>query len=357
MLVNIGGVSVSCKCPKRLPSPELIRCGCSCMRVYSHPMSARDVQACVELLAAHPTERYRYGPLLEHLPAVWMNLLRSESLITSVMEDTEATACPQAFGVSAFVTDDFLEQCKRPHPRWIGPELVRRISRGDLAVLTPREIREANSRDGLNLVTWAGVVCLEHQEDRTRRFTELTGAFMQEHRGFKLKEAVTQPIEVEVLRVVVNSGALLWRSADGDYVDAGGVNLDKLICSPFILGMNRELVASHMGTWASTLFLYNPPRIHFRPAEQRLLRAALKGLTDEELSDELGVSLSFVKKTWHSIYERASGRVPDLHLERTDGALIRRGKEKKQRVLAYLRNCPEELRPISRSTSKTDLVP
>lgn len=316
-------------------------------------MSARDAQACVELLAAHPTECHRYGPLLKHLPAVWKNLLRSESVITNVMEDAEGgTGRPRAFGVSAFVTDEFLEQCKRPHPRWIGPELVRHISRGDLAVLTPREIREANSRDGLNLVTWAGVVCPVREEDRTRWITELTSAFMQEHRGFKLKEAVTQPIELEILRVVVNSGALLWRSADGGYGDAGDVNLDKLICSPFILGMNREQVASHMGTWASTLFLYNPPRIYFRPAEQRLLRAALKGLTDEDLSDELGVSLSFVKKTWHSIYERSSEKVHELHLERTDGGMTRRGKEKKQRVLAYIRTYPEELRPISLSTSR-----
>lgn len=323
------------------------------MRIYSHPMSARDVQACVELLAAHPTERHRYGPLLKDLPAVWKNLLRSESIISNVMEDTEAaTRRPQAFGASVFVTDEFLERCKTPQPRWLGRELVRQISRGDSPVLTPREIREANSGDGLNLVTWTGVVSPAHEEDRTRWITELTRAFMQEHRGFKLKEAVTQPIEVEVLRVVVNSGALLWQSADGGYIEAGDIHLDKLICSPFILGMNRKLVAAHMGTWASTLFLYNAPRAYFRPAEQRLLRAALKGLTDEELSDELAVSLSFVKKTWHSIYERASEGVPDLHLDRVDGVVTRRGKEKKQRVLAYLRNYPEELRPVSRSTAR-----
>ena len=33
-----------------------------------------------------------------------------------------------------------------------------------------------------------------------------------------------------------------------------------------------------------------------KPAEQKLLSAALRGLKDEELSCELGVSLSFIKK-------------------------------------------------------------
>jgi hypothetical protein len=316
-------------------------------------MLINDVQGCVQLLASHPAERHRYGSLLGSLSTVWKSLLSAESLITSVLEDSEASERhAQAFGASAFVTDEFLRQCKMPHPVWIGPELVHRVSRGDSPVLTPKEVRNANSRDGLNLVTWAGLVCPLREEDRTRWVTELTSAFMQEHRGFKLKEAVTQPIEVGVLRVVLNSGALLWHSGVGRYVEAGSVNLDKLIRFPFILGINREQVTQHMGTWASSLFLYNPPRICFRPAEQRLLRSALKGSTDEELSNELGVSVSFLKKTWHSIYERAAETVPDLHLGRTDGSASQRGKEKKQRVLAYVRNCPEELRPISRSVLK-----
>jgi len=318
-------------------------------------MLTNDVQECVQLLASHPAERHRYGSLLSRLSTVWKSLLRTESLITSLLEDTEASARnPQAFGVSAFVSDEFIQHCKVPHPLWIGPELVRRVSRGDSPVLTPKEVRNANSGNGLNLVTWTGLVCPLREEDRARWVTELTKAFMQEHRGFNLKEAVTQPIEVEVLRVVLNSGALLWQAGEGRYVEAGNMNLnlDILIRRPFVLGMNREVMPRHMGTWASTLFLYNAPRIHFRAAEQRLLRSALKGSTDEELSDELGVSLSYVKKTWHSIYERATDMVPDLQLDRREDAVSQRGREKKQRMLAYVRNYPEELRPISRSVLK-----
>lgn len=320
------------------------------MRVLSHPMATKDVQTCVELLAAHPVERHRYGQLLKCLPNVWKNLLRSESIISSVMRDEEA--CPsdlRAYGVSAFVTDEFLRRCKTPHPRWIGRELVQQISGGDSPVLTAKGIREANSRDGLNLVAWAGHVRPVREEDRIRWLTELSNAFMQEHRGFRLKEAVTQPVDAVGLRVVLNSGPFLWCSGDGCYKEAGDLNLEKLVRSPFIVGINRELAIRYMGTWTSTLFLYSPPRIYFRPAEQTLLRSALKGLTDEELSNELGVSLSFVKKTWHSVYERSAEKVLDLHLRRTDGSVSQRGKEKKQRVLAYLRSYPEELRPISRS--------
>jgi hypothetical protein len=79
-----------------------------------------------------------------------------------------------------------------------------------------------------------------------------------------------------------------------------------------------------------------------------LLLTALHGGTDEELADELGISLSAVKKSWQLIYERVSGcdpeLVPDAHLDEGNSE---RGKTKKQRLLAYLREHMEELRPAA----------
>ena len=61
--------------------------------------------------------------------------------------------------------------------------------------------------------------------------------------------------------------------------------------------------------------------------------------------------LSAVKKAWCSIYDRVAAHLPDSILdvdaeeERQNGD---RRKQKKQRLLAYLREHPEELRPYSR---------
>jgi hypothetical protein len=79
----------------------------------------------------------------------------------------------------------------------------------------------------------------------------------------------------------------------------------------------------------------------------------LRGGTDKELSDELVISLSAVKKAWSSVYDRAADHLPDYIItveteeERHNGD---RGKQKKQRLLAYLREHPEELRPFTRKT-------
>src|SRR5215510_8162353 len=42
---------------------------------------------------------------------------------------------------------------------------------------------------------------------------------------------------------------------------------------------------------AATMYRYQPPVLRLRPAEQKLLAAALGGKTDAELSADLGVSI------------------------------------------------------------------
>jgi hypothetical protein len=86
-----------------------------------------------------------------------------------------------------------------------------------------------------------------------------------------------------------------------------------------------------------------------------LLIAELEGKsgTDTELASALGISVSVVKKTWLSIYQRAGCLLPEPILTNTslyDGAGKpegERGKEKRRMLLAYVRDHLEELRPYS----------
>jgi DNA-binding NarL/FixJ family response regulator len=78
--------------------------------------------------------------------------------------------------------------------------------------------------------------------------------------------------------------------------------------------------------------------------------AALTGGTDGEIANSMGISRFTVKTTWRAIYDRVALRQPDLVPDRSheDGQAHARGKQKKQRLLDYLREHPEELRPVSR---------
>jgi len=226
-------------------------------------------------------------------------------------------------------------------PGLSGPELVRRALPDDGSILTSKAIRKANSGEGLNLVAWSGIVRPPRPEEDDTLGLELIRGFFSEHAGYRAKKFITQPSDCEWSRRTLNTGAFLWQAAESCDHDERSQPLETLFEKPFLLGATRELASGKgavLGTWLSSLFSYGPPRIYLRPAEQRLLVAALRGLTDEQLGYELGISLSAVKKTWRSAYHRASqASLPELPLSATGGAEIKRGREKKQPLLEYLR--------------------
>ncbi len=73
--------------------------------------------------------------------------------------------------------------------------------------------------------------------------------------------------------------------------------------------------------------------------------------TNSALARELNVSLPTVKKMWLSIYDRVAARIPEWMAEDSQSAGSKRGKEKKRRLLAYLQDHPEELRPVLRRSN------
>ena len=93
----------------------------------------------------------------------------------------------------------------------------------------------------------------------------------------------------------------------------------------------------------NVIFTFRNPELRLRDSDQRLLLAALKGATDQELTTELGVTLSAVKARWRSTFARIARTMPGLLDDVSDGDA--RGMQKRHRVLAYVRRHPEELRP------------
>lgn len=318
------------------------------MALRHRSMRQEDVGECVEIVGAHPLLGPQYGSVIKDLRSVWLSLLGREAFRGVVFEDAkDSQVRTVGVGVSVFVSDDFLRDLKTPPFIWIGPELIKRIIRGNSPLLSDKQMRQANANGGLNLVTWVGAFNADHLQSAEGLAAMIT-AFVDAHRGFLLKEITAHAMTLENLEGAIRSGGLFFNPADGRYVESLDRPLHKVFAAPHVIGLTRELAMARVGTWVGSLFVYQPPRFGFRPSEQRLLLAALQGGTDEDLADMLDISLSAVKKTWRSIYERVtavnSGLIADqLPAESTS----ERGKEKKQRLLAYLREHPEEVRPAS----------
>ena len=320
------------------------------MDVRYRLMEAKDVPKCVEHIAAHPVLGPRYGNLIEHIPSAIRSVLGRDSLMAVVFEEVQgSTTRFVGAGLAVFVSDDFLQELKTTPFFWLGPELVKRITRGGSPLLSDAAIRNANSTVGLNLVVWHTT---PYPEDlrRTEVGTPLKISFEECCRGFRLREVVAQADCLEHLLATRNAGSLYFHRAENRYGTYPEVSALDFGSEPRNVGMSRDLSFSHNASWVWSFFLYAPPQFGFSRSEQRLLSSALEGGTGEELSGTLGISVFAVKKTWRMIYDRVAACQPELvptNLH-ADAWTQDRGKQKKQRLLAHLREHPEELRPVSR---------
>jgi hypothetical protein len=277
-----------------------------------------------------------------------------------VVQDGEGLRAPIChFGVSAIVRDDFLREMKTPPHFWVGPELTRRIMRGESPLLTGKQLREANSRDGLNLVCWELGFRPEYEANgEVQRY--MMSSFIQVHRGYLWKEVISaQSWSPDHLDFILKTGGHLWDPLAGGYTSTLREDPSEIVSKPHILGITRDLELKRQrdwgGSWVGALFDYHPPMLGLNRSEQRLLSCALPGATDEELAAMLGTSLPSIKKMWISIYRRVEDCLPELIPDplRSDIPASGRGREKRRHLLTYVREHPEELRPLSRDSHES----
>lgn len=91
------------------------------------------------------------------------------------------------------------------------------------------------------------------------------------------------------------------------------------------------------------------PRLFFSDSQQMLLRHALSGVTDDELSERLFLSRPAVKKRRAGIYALVEGALPEVLFAESEDSPEKgkRGAEKRRYLLCHLHSPPEELRPCS----------
>jgi hypothetical protein len=315
-------------------------------------MERKDVTGCAEIIAAHPVISRRYGPTIKDLTRAWLHLLGSEAMTTAVFEEVEkGRAILSGVGIGVFVRDEFVREMKKPRQFWFGPELVKRVLNGNSPVLSDQEVREANSGKGLNELVWE---TLPHVNFATRAdmFHLMGRAYIEIHRGFRLKEMITSQAESpERLQWAIDAGGLYWDAKRAIYVKSLKKGTKEFSKSPHIVGITRELELGRPGSWVGTLFDYRAPRFYFSAGEQRLLICTIanRTATNPALAQNLDLSLPTVKKMWLSIYDRVAEIAPELMAEDAEtGDATKRGKEKRRSLLAYLQEHPEELRPVVR---------
>jgi hypothetical protein len=110
-----------------------------------------------------------------------------------------------------------------------------------------------------------------------------------------------------------------------------------------LVAVTAESIRIDPHSIAAELFQHpRDPQFGLARGEQELLEVALDGLDDTLAAGALFVSVAAIKRRWSSIFERVAALRPDLCPADGEGT---RGIQKRQRILAYMRNHPEEMRP------------
>ena len=315
------------------------------MPLSHRPATPHDLDACWRVVRGDPF----YPPALrETRTAFWGRLLAAGAALSVVVEDSERPPETRlrCFSLSVFVTDAFAAEARAALPPGLAGHLHARSVTGALPVLGPAAIGRANAHGGLTLVINPYGYAGDGTPTALMEATEVMfSCLFAYHAGYQIKELLLESYDRE--RTFQNVAAGLRVRADHAAPSPAHPGTGRPDPPPALLGLTREEAFTSLGNRCFPLFLFTRPRLGFSPGEQRLLRQALGGGTNEDCAQALAVSLSAVKKCWEAVYARVASVAPEMLSPRPgetppEGT---RGLGKKDRLLAYLRQHPEELRP------------
>jgi hypothetical protein len=290
-----------------------------------------------------------HNDLLPRLSGVLDHLAEEEAIIGTVVETVQSRQQPaQLVGVTllAFVSDEWATNFETtPYPA-LTSHLLRQVGDNGTGVfLNRKQQAEGNVGQGMEQVILEFNV--EPMDLTSPAFSvvmnELYSAHFQFERGFNVKSVFVEA-SADFEPLILGTGMRHKK-----YLELAGTNED--IHVPMQAGSKRGFYKVKRGDGplppscaASIIMTYMAPTFKFSPNEQRLLKRALDGATDESIADALGVSRDAVKQTWRTIYDHVLNVMPELFDNGSDES-NGRGSEKRRRIIAHVRGNLQELKP------------
>jgi DNA-binding NarL/FixJ family response regulator len=276
-------------------------------------------------------------------------MLRGKYAVRAAVVEKHANQITQivGFGFAAFVRKEFVEaELGNPRPGLTSRLIEAIITRRDpLASLN--EIRAANTRGDLQQivldVSWNDDMLTPLERDDVR--TMLGMAYAELFAGFRIARVISEIVDVmDAYHAKSFSDTTIIDRFENLRAENPAWNPEWALCITTL-----DSIRAHPGSIAAGVVQqYLVPRLGFTQGEKDLLEAATDGLDDLSASSELGLTLSAIKKRWSSIFQRVAVRMPDLCPSDSSDT---RGQQKRNRILTYVRQHPEELRPFDEATT------
>jgi hypothetical protein len=307
---------------------------------------ASDLPECLKL---HPAKNGAENVGDSRAIKAWQQLLEMTHASRSALVELNWNGKVEivGFGFGSFVKKSFAEaEVLNPKPG-LNSRIIESLVRGNCVIATYEEVRDANTRGDLEQVildtSWKDRRLTATQRDEVRVL--LGRAYQELFSGYRFSRILTELVdELDMWHVHGHRSFHIvdryekFRRANPETT----WNPDRALVAVTVESMRAD---PH--SIAAELFQHHlQPQFGFTRVEQELLEAAREGADDASVSKSLCVSVPAIKRRWANIFDRVAAIRPDLCPFDGDGT---RGTQKRQRVLAYVRNHPEELRPFNYS--------
>lgn len=301
------------------------------MSITSRPATLADIDRCLSI-----QPMYLGDALVGRRAALdaWKQLAQDGFSASNVLESTSLPPSDRivGFGASVFLAPAFASAELASPRQDINSRVIASVHSGRSVLATHDEVARGNATVGIDILvlvgTWRDEIL--SQQERQEARTNLASDFVQKHAGYRIRRVFVEAAEQQ-------ERAFVEQSIEFRLVAEFPESRRALFL------MTEESVQGIHGSIGNILFKRSKPVLRLRDSDQQLLLAAMGGATDLELVSEIGVTLSAVKARWRATFARIAETIPELIPDLADHE--GRGLQKRHRVLDYVRNHPEELRP------------
>jgi hypothetical protein len=304
---------------------------------------ASDLAGCLQL---HPAKNGAEIVGQGRLIKAWQQLLGLSHATRSAVVEMHGKDHVEivGFGFGSFVKKSFADnEVCNPRPG-LNSRIIQSIVDGNSVIATYAEVRDANTRGDLQQVildtSWKNGPLPAAQVDEVRILLGL--AYQELFAGYHFSRILSEMVDRLDLWHV--RGQRYYRIVS-QFEDFRRANPEsKWNAERLLLEVTLESMRADPHSIAAGLFQRHvAPQLGLKQRQQELLELALEGADDLSIAKSLFVTLPAIKRRWSSIFECVSSLRPDLCPSDGDGT---RGVQKRQRILAYIRGHPEELRPF-----------
>jgi hypothetical protein len=270
------------------------------------------------------------------LPVIWTRLMGQPGFNADIVEDLSRPADQRlvAMGMAIALDERWQKRLATDPPEYAPALVYEELLDGRYQPPSDKELGLLNARGEVAFLVlhYEQVLNDLANPDTLEMLGVAMSLFRQAHAGYRLQHLYQEGIGDQ--GAYLQSMGFRPRTAR----NRAGV--------PELYGLSRDEAARLLpGSPVRDAFQFTPPRFRFTAAERRMLRFAVTQMTDEQIGEELGVSLHGLKKLWRSVHERAQDALPHLFDDSGNAEAGTRGPEKRRTLLQYLRQHPEELRP------------